>query len=199
MTTGSLAASGFGPTLPPGKYRPAMRITLELETDDVARFHDALRRADKIARVTDECDILDAAKQALDTLPIGSAPGFVRKRLVEVQRLIVMLEDEAWALRGAERHDVLRALVYFSDPEDLIPDEIEVIGLIDDAIMLELLLRRLKHVLEAYTDFCGWRAENAGAADDRLGAAAQLAHKRTQLQERMRRRARRMGRTFAET
>jgi hypothetical protein len=168
-----------------------MRISIELETDDVTRFHDALQRAEKLARGMDECDILDAAKHALDSLPIGSAPGFVRRRLTEVQRLIVMLEDEAWALSGVERQDVLRALVYFSDPEDLIPDDIEVIGLIDDAIMLELLLRRLKHVLEAYGDFCAWRAETA-ATQDRLAQAGALAHRRTQLQERMRRRGRRL-------
>lgn len=171
-----------------------MRITLELETDDVARFHDALRRAEKLASNMDECDIVDAAKQALDTLPIGTAPGFVRKRLGEVQRLIVMLEDEAWALRGPERTDVLRALVYFSDPEDLIPDDIEVIGLIDDAIMLELLLRRLKHVLAAYSDFCAWRAEQSDTASgDRLADAATVALKRTQLQDRMRRKRRRLS------
>lgn len=169
-----------------------MRISIELETDDVSRFHDALKRAEKLARGMDECDILDAAKQALDSLPIGSAPGFVRRRLTEVQRLILMLEDEAWALSGAERQDVLRALVYFSDPEDLIPDEIEVIGLIDDAIMLELLLRRLKHVLEAYADFCAWRAEHAAADNERLAQAGELAQRRKHLQERMRRRARRM-------
>src|SRR3569623_39504 len=102
----------------PGGLSSRKRITLELETDDVARFHDALRRAERLAREMDECDVVDAAKQALDTLPISTAPGFVRKRLGEVQRLLVMLEDEAWALRGPERMDVLRALVYFSDPED---------------------------------------------------------------------------------
>lgn len=168
-----------------------MRISIELETDDVTRFHYALQRAEKLARGMDECDILDAAKQALNSLPIGSAPGFVRRRLTEVQRLIVMLEDEAWALSGGERQDVLRALVYFSDPEDLIPDDIEVIGLIDDAIMLELLLRRLKHVLEAYADFCAWRTELA-PTEGRFAQAASLARKRTQLHERMRRRGRRL-------
>lgn len=168
-----------------------MRITFELESDDVARFHDALRRAERLAAVMDECDIVDAAKQALDTLPLASAPGFVRRRLSEVQRLILMLEDEAWALQGAERDDVLRALVYFSDPEDLIPDEIEVIGLIDDAVMLELLLRRLKHVLQAYADFCAWRA--GLGADERLHQAGDIARKRLQLQDRMRRRRPRTG------
>ena len=43
--------------------------------------------------------------------------------------------------------------MYFSDPEDLIPDDIEVIGLLDDAIVLEILVRRLRHVLQAYADF----------------------------------------------
>jgi len=172
-----------------------MRITLELEPADVARFNVALRRADRLARSMDECDIVDAAKHALDHLPIGTAPAFVRKRLVEVQRLILMLEDEAWALSGIERGEVLRTLVYFSDPDDLIPDEIEGIGLLDDAIMLELLLRRLKHLLGAYADFCAFRAALGTDRDNgeaRLARAVALARKRSSLQARMRRRAQRV-------
>lgn len=134
-----------------------MRITIELEPTDVTRFTEALARSRRIARDADEADILDAAKQALDSLPIATAPSYVRKRMVGVQRLIVMLEDEAWALPHPQREDVLEALVYFSDPEDLIPDELEVIGLLDDAIMLEVVLRRLQPVLRAYVAFCKFR------------------------------------------
>lgn len=171
-----------------------MRITFELESADVARFNAALRRADRLARSMDECDIVDAAKHALDHLPIATAPAFVRKRLVEVQRLILMLEDEAWALSGGERSEVLRSLVYFSDPDDLIPDEIEGIGLLDDAIMLELLLRRLKHMLCAYDDFCAFRNAmdpECSGREGRLQRAAAIASKRVSLQARMRRRAER--------
>lgn len=169
-----------------------MRITLELEPVDIARFNAALRRADHLVRSMDECDIVDAAKYALDHLPIGTAPAFVRKRLVKVQRLILMLEDEAWTLMGAERAEVMRTLVYFSDPDDLIPDEIEGIGLFDDAIMLELLLRRLKHMLGAYDDFCIFRHAldvKPGGAEARVEHAARIARKRAGLQARMRRRA----------
>ena len=101
-----------------------------------------------------------------------------------------MLEDEAWALPQLERAEVLKLLAYFSDPEDLIPDDVAVIGLLDDAIMLELLLREIRHVVAAYDDFRRAR-EDLGAASDeagRISRARDLARRRDQLQARMRRR-----------
>jgi uncharacterized membrane protein YkvA (DUF1232 family) len=134
-----------------------MRITIELEPADVERFHEALARSRRIACAVDENDIIEAAKQALDSLPLATAPNYVRKRIGGVQTLISMIEDEAWALERSQREEVLTALVYFSDPEDMIPDDIEVIGLLDDAIMLELALRKLQPVLRAYAAFCRYR------------------------------------------
>ena len=166
-----------------------MRITIELEPGDVRRFLQVLARSRRVAQEADEDDVLAAAKQALDTLLIGNAPEYVRKRMVGVQRLILMLEDDAWALPPPERQDVLEALVYFSDPEDLIPDDIEVIGLLDDAIVLELLLRRHRHVLQAYADFCHFRGTLVDTGPEAHHVnAARLARRREMLLSRMRRR-----------
>jgi len=171
------------------KAATLMRITIELEPSDVERFLKALARSRRIAQEADEADILAAAKQALNTLLIGNAPEYVRKRMVGVQRLILMLEDDAWALPAPEREEVLEALVYFGDPEDLIPDEVEVIGLLDDAIVLELLLRRQRHMLQSYHDFCEFRAGFVDTGpESRHVNAARLARKREQLLARMRRR-----------
>ena len=161
-----------------------MRITIELEPADVDRFNEALARSRRIARDADENDILDAAKHALDSLPLATAPSYVRKRIGGVQTLIAMLEDEAWALPQAPREEVLTALVYFSDPEDLIPDEIEVIGLLDDAIMLEVALRSLQPVLRAFAAFCRFREKCGSAPGDpasRHSYALRLARKRDSL------------------
>ena len=168
-----------------------MRITFDLEPPDIARFQQALERARHATRCADEVDVIDAAKYALDHLSASSAPAYVRKRLVEVQRLILMLEDEAWALSDPERSDVIETLAYFSDPDDLIPDDVEVIGLLDDAIMLELLLRRMRRVLSAYAEFCAYRTTLAampGDVEARRTHARSLADCRTRLQARMRRR-----------
>jgi uncharacterized membrane protein YkvA (DUF1232 family) len=175
-----------------------MRITFELEPADVERFHAALARARQLTQCADEVDVLDAAKYALDHMCAGTAPAYVRKRLVEVQRLILMLEDEAWALSDPERSDVIETLAYFSDPDDLIPDDVEVIGLLDDAIMLELLLRRLRVVLSAYVEFCTFRTTLAAMPSDsgrRHADARKLAEQRIKLQARMRRARRRVAKT----
>jgi uncharacterized membrane protein YkvA (DUF1232 family) len=167
-----------------------MRISLELEPADIERFHAALARARRAAACADEYEVIEAAKYALDHLNTADVPTFVRKRVVEVQKLIVMLEDEAWALSGPERCDIIETLVYFSDPDDLIPDEVEVIGLLDDAILLELLLQRMRHVRKAYAEFCAFRAALATDlrdAAERRSHARDLAALRTQLQARMRR------------
>lgn len=161
-----------------------MRITIELEPADVERFHEALARSRRIACAVEENDIIEAAKQALNSLPLATAPNYVRKRIGGVQTLISMIEDEAWALERSQREEVLTALVYFSDPEDMIPDDIEVIGLLDDAIMLELALRKLQPVLRAYAVFCRYRtALGPAPADPALhhSHAQRLARKRDRL------------------
>jgi hypothetical protein len=171
--------------------RGVMRITFELEDADIERFQTALARARHMKRCAAEVDVIDATKYALDHLSASSAPAYVRRRLVEVQRLILMLEDEAWGLGDPERSEVVETLAYFSDPDDLIPDDIEVVGLLDDAIMLELLLRRLRSVLNAYADFCVYRTTLAampGDAEARRLHARCLAERRVKLQTRMRRR-----------
>lgn len=163
-----------------------MRITIELEPADIHRFMQALARSRRTAQEADEVDILYAAKQALDSAPLATAPTYVRKRIAGVQRLISMIEDDAWALPAPARIDVLEALVYFSDPEDLIPDDIEVIGLLDDAIMLELMLRKLASVLRAYAEFCRFRDElTAAPPATRQEYAAILARKRDALRARL--------------
>ncbi len=144
-----------------------MRVTLQLDADDVARFRAALARAEARVASLEPGDIIDGAKHALDHLPIASAPGYVRGRIADVQRLIVMMEDEDWLLPPAFQRSVLRALAYFADPEDLVPDEIGVIGLLDDAIVLDLLVRELRGMLRAYAAFAEFRSDSLASAHDR--------------------------------
>jgi len=102
-----------------------------------------------------------------------------------------MLSDADWPLKDAERSPVLAALAYVCDPEDIIPDNIPGIGLLDDAVMIELVFRELRHEIDAYEDFRAFRkslpkrmpsGRDDGAMDARLGK------RRGQLMARMRRR-----------
>jgi uncharacterized membrane protein YkvA (DUF1232 family) len=90
---------------------------------------------------------------------------------------------------------VLAALAYACDPEDIIPDEIPGIGLLDDAVMVELVFRELAHQLEAYEDFRRFRRSLPRARGEQQVARQRLERRRTQLLARMRRRSARTRKT----
>jgi uncharacterized membrane protein YkvA (DUF1232 family) len=76
-----------------------------------------------------------------------------------------MVEDAEWALPDDDRGRVLDALTYVADAQDLVPDNVPVLGLVDDAIMLELVLRDLQHELDGYEEFDAFRREEASQRD----------------------------------
>ena len=174
-----------------------MRITFELSSDDLDHFRDVMKRARSAANETDTKKITDAAKELLVEVEESKAPDFVAERLGKLRILIDMVHDKGWDLPEEEKERVLSALAYFSDPEDLIPDEIPGLGFLDDAIMVEVVVRELKPEIEAYGDFCKYRtieANRRGVAEDELDREEFIVEKRKQLHSRMRNRRKRRGR-----
>ena len=138
-------------------------------------------------------DIVAAAEKLLLETESTRIPRFVRERLKSLQLMIRMLKDHEWRLPEKETSRVLNALAYFCDPEDLIADHIPGLGFLDDAIMIELVVRELRHEIEAYRDFCDFRGHMESRAGVKLKTTDitrddWLSDRRSQLQERMRRR-----------
>ncbi|MDH5501253.1 MAG: YkvA family protein, partial [Gammaproteobacteria bacterium] len=81
--------------------------------------------------------------------------------------------------------------IYFGDPEDILPDHIPVVGYLDDVIMIELVVRELRHVRDAYDDFCDFRENYDKSNKSRIDSAVRrdrIDRKRQQLHQRMKRR-----------
>jgi uncharacterized membrane protein YkvA (DUF1232 family) len=106
--------------------------------------------------------------------------------------MLAMMRDDDWELDEQERNPVLSALAYLCDPEDIIPDNIPGIGLLDDAVMIELAFRELRHEIDAYEDFCRYRKSlsprKAMTKGNAATLSAKLGRRRAQLVARMRRR-----------
>src|SRR5690606_9757551 len=111
-----------------------------------------------LAKGAGEAEIVAATERLLDQVQSAKAPDFISERLHRLRSLIDMLRDADWKLGAPERERVLAALAYFCDPEDVIPDATPGFGFLDDAIMVELITSELKHEVEAYDDFCGFRS-----------------------------------------
>lgn len=167
------------------------KLTIELSDRDLRHFRRELRRAREAVGIADDDEILGAASDLVATLKKSELPDFVMERLGKLQMLLEMLTDADWVLDEAERSPVLAALAYACDPEDIIPDDIPGIGLLDDAVMIELVFRELRHEIEAYEDFRRFRKSlprGRSKAADAESRAARLARRRGQLMTRMRRR-----------
>jgi uncharacterized membrane protein YkvA (DUF1232 family) len=167
------------------------KLTIELSDRDLRHFRRELKKARAAVQIADDDEILGAAADLVKAMRGTDLPDFVRDRLVQLETLLAMVNDPDWPLDEDERNPVLSGLAYLCDPEDLIPDDIPGIGMLDDAVMIELVFRELRHELEAYNDFLAYRESLTRSSVLRAAApdvAEKLSRRRVQLMARMRRR-----------
>ena len=174
-------------------------ITFTLSDSDLNHFQVIVDKA-KTAMESDEnaINIEAAARQLITDAKSTDLPSFIDERLSKLAVVIDMVGDEEWQLSDEERRRIIGALVYFCDPEDLIPDHIPGLGFLDDAIYVELVIRELKAEIESYEEFVAFRSaeekRRADAGEDtKVGREEWLADKRAALHARMRKRRRSGG------
>ncbi|HKE47373.1 MAG TPA: YkvA family protein [Rhodanobacteraceae bacterium] len=139
----------------------SLAITIELGDADLKHFIDAMKTAQVEAKNLSAKDITDAAEKLLEDGSSGKVPGFIAERLSKIGSMIAMVNDQGFGMEAEDRQRVLACLTYFANPKDLIPDNVPVLGFLDDAIMIELVVRELQHEVEAYDDFVAYRNEEA--------------------------------------
>jgi uncharacterized membrane protein YkvA (DUF1232 family) len=169
-------------------------ITFTLSDQDLDHFQSIVNKAKSAMEGGQNAEAIEsAARQLVNDARSDQLPEFISDRLEKLEVIIDMVADEEWQLSDEDRNRVLGALIYFCDPEDIIPDSIPGLGFLDDAIYVELIIRELKAEIESYEEFCNFRgAEEARRKERGLDPHVQreewLADKRASLHAKMRKR-----------
>ena len=164
-----------------------LEVSFTLSERDIAHLRRVMRKTTRAARSQPEGAIIGAALAMAEEVRKFKPPVYVLERVARLESLVEMARDPDYALPAAVKRKILGALAYFCEPEDLISDPVPGLGFLDDAIMIELVTRDLRHELAAYREFCRyresarrpWRRTAAGALAERL------AGRRRRLRERV--------------
>ena len=174
-------------------------ITFTLSDRDLDHFQGIVDKAKTVIEGGDtSASIEAAARQLIEDAKSTDIPEFISSRLSKLEVVINMVSDDEWQLSEEERNRVLEALVYFCDPEDLIPYHVPGLGFLDDAIYVEIVIRELGAEIESYEEFCEFRAaeevrRKEQGQDPHVEREEWLADKRAALHARMRKRRRSSG------
>jgi uncharacterized membrane protein YkvA (DUF1232 family) len=135
----------------------SIQISIDISDQDLEHFRKLMNEAVEKVSGLDESSIISKAMAACDEMANANLPDFVSNRLGALRTLVEMVQDADWQLPEEEKADVLSSLAYFSEPQDLVPDDIPVLGYLDDAIMIELVIQDLSLDLGAYNEFNSFR------------------------------------------
>ncbi len=136
----------------------SFKVCFSLSEGDVVYFRRLFRRARKGVAGRDENAIIAAATTLIATVRAKrELPLFLVEALTTLEDLLEVIHDEDYRPPKRIRNQVMSALSYFASPHDLIPDEIPVLGFLDDAIVIKFVEDEFRHELWAYRRFRKFR------------------------------------------
>ena len=169
---------------------PSVRVRAGLKLEDAAllQFNYHLHDVRSDAPSVDAGQFAELARW-LETLPSETAQATIALRLARAESLRRMLDDPDWHLPAGLRERGVHLLDYLYRFDDLIPDDMPVIGHLDDALLIELSWSEFEGEVRDYEDFCRFCNANRvrGSSDERrsawerecLAQASTLLHRQT--------------------
>lgn len=106
-----------------------------------------------------EVDQVISLGRWLQALPQETAEATLHERIARVEGLRRLLHDSDWNPSPEFDKRARELIDYIGRVDDLIPDDIPLVGHLDDALLVELSWPALAGEARDYADYCRFRAE----------------------------------------
>lgn len=126
---------------------------------DIARFNEVLHELNPDAPHLD-ADAIASVARWLAAMPDPQAQAMLQARLGRLGELRTLVADPHWQVEAPVRQRIEKILAYVADHDDLIPDSIQQVGHLDDALLIELAWPAVADELDDFRDFSRFREES---------------------------------------
>lgn len=154
-----------------GVFTPAM-AAINFTDADLQRFNACVASVAPGTPALDGRQILAAARRLSRVVGEGHESRFIRARMRRAGEIRALLGDRGWECDEALRARMNEVVAYMDGGPGLVPDDVPVIGGLDDALLLDLAMECLRGELDEYADFCRYRVGEAA----REGVAVDAVH-----------------------
>lgn len=144
-----------------GVFTPAI-TSLELREEKLRRFNEVVQRVAPGRPAFNADQIAGAARRVLRAAMKGQESTFIKVRMRRAGEIQAALGDVQWDV-AAKAEPVMREIVAYLDEgaSALIENDVPVVGLLDDAILVDAAMDTLRGELDDYADFCRYRVGEA--------------------------------------
>jgi len=143
-----------------GIFTPGI-ASLDLRDDAMAHFNAIVQRLNPQQAPFSADQIAGAARRVLRAARKGQESAFIKARMRRAGEMRSALKDQQWSIPEPLRGRMVEIIHYLDDATSLIPNDVAVIGQLDDAILVDIAMDSVRGELEDYADFCRFRWSEA--------------------------------------
>lgn len=139
-----------------GIFTPGVSSVSFTDTD-LQRFNACVAQVAPDTPALDALQIAAAARRLSRAVGAGRESRFIQTRQRRAGEMRALLADAARTCDAQLRERMQALIAYMDHGAGLVPDDVPVIGGIDDALLIDLAMEGLRGELDEYADFCRYR------------------------------------------
>ena len=143
-----------------GLFTPGI-TRLDLRDEAMTRYNSLVRQLNPEHAPFSADQIAGAARRVLRAAMKGQESAFIKVRMRRAGEMRSALKDGQWTIPESLRGKMEAIIEYLDDPSSLIPNDVAVIGQLDDAILVDIAMESVRGELENFADFCRFRWSEA--------------------------------------
>lgn len=98
-------------------------------------------------------ETIEVAQSLLSNLEANDPSDNIKDAVQKLRCLIEMVDDPMWDMRTNNKNYVMAVLSYFTESKQYIPNFMPELGVMFDAMMIDIVAEKLTHERDAYQDF----------------------------------------------